>query len=462
MRRPVAVPEVWSPSETDVRRTRIYYGWLLLVIAMEYARPGEFVPVIAAIKLPTLIPLILLVAVLVAPGLRPFKAIFTDRTARWIVLYLALVLLSIPIAEVTVYATDTFNSVFAHFTLFLMIARVTTTLPRLHGIFLVLFASHMFALAMNPDVILNPNVRSYVRGAPFLGDGNDFSLSLCILMPMVIYLAQAARSRFMRAAAWAGVLAIILAIIGTQSRGAALAGCAVMGFLWLTSKKKAASLMGIGVVAAIIVAFGSQAYFERLGTIRHYQSEGSAQARVGAWKIATRMALANPLLGVGAGHFPMAYADLNRHPGGGSRWMTAHSMYFLVLGELGFPGLIAYCAIVFGGIRATLMARRRLLLSEARPPPDTIDAHARLLSLLAASSIGFAVAGAFLSVAYYPHVFVLSAILISARSIALATSAVAGSGRTEHKTTGRRPRAYSGRIQRRGARAIKAATSEDS
>jgi probable O-glycosylation ligase (exosortase A-associated) len=463
VRRPVVTtPETWAASETDVRRTRVYYWWLLLVIAFEYARPDVFVPVIGAIKLPALIPMTLFAAVLFAPGLRPFKAIFTDRTTRWIVLYLALILLSVPMAIVTLYATNTLKVVSTHFTLFLIIARVATTLKRLHGIFLVLFASHLFVLAMNPDVILNPYVRSYVRGAYFLGDGNDFALSLCILMPISVYLAQGARSRLMRAVAWAGFLATILAIIGTQSRGGALGGCAVLGFLWLTSKQKAAALMGIGVVAAVVVAFGSQAYFDRMSSIRDYQSEGSAQARVTAWKAATRMALANPLLGVGAGHFPMAYAGKYRPPDVGYGWMTAHSMYFLVLGELGFPGIIAFCAIVFGGIRAAMMVRRRLLQSEARAPPDSIDAHSRLLVALAASSAGFAVAGAFLSVAYYPHVMVLSGLLLSGRSIAVTAHGVARPSQAGHEATGRRPHAYAARGQRRGARASRAATSEDS
>ena len=43
-------------------------------------------------------------------------------------------------------------------------------------------------------------------------------------------------------------------------------------------------------------------------TIKDYDSEGSAQARVMAWKAGVRMALDNPVLGVGAGHFPMSVA----------------------------------------------------------------------------------------------------------------------------------------------------------
>jgi len=212
VQRQVAEPVVWGATEADVHRTRVYYWWLLLVIAFEYIRPGVFVPVIEATKLNSLIPLILFAVVLFAPGMRPFKEIFADRAARWIALYLGLILLSVPMVEVTLYAFETFKKVFAHFTLFLIIARVTTTSQRLRGIFVVLIVSHLFVLAMNPDVVLKPDVRSYIRGAPFLGDGNDFALSLCIIIPMAIELARAARFKLARVVAWAAVLVIILAI----------------------------------------------------------------------------------------------------------------------------------------------------------------------------------------------------------------------------------------------------------
>ena len=100
------------------------------------------------------------------------------------------------------------------------------------------------------------------------------------------------------------------------------------------------------------------------------------------------------------------------------RWLTAHSMYFLVLGELGIPGLVVLLVLIIGGIVATLRSRR---LCPANPQNDGRTGKpemSRMLYLLATSMVGFSIAGAFLSVAYYPHIFVLTGILVSARSIA--------------------------------------------
>jgi probable O-glycosylation ligase (exosortase A-associated) len=218
--------------------------------------------------------------------------------------------------------------------------------------------------------------------------------------------------------AWATFILLLIAIIGTQSRGAALGGIAVFGFLWLTSRQKVASLVGISLVAVIVALVGSETYFSRMQTIKDYESDSSAEARIVAWKAGTRMALDNPLFGVGAGHFPAAYGAKYR-PADAGRWMTAHSMYVLVLGELGLPGIITFCTLVFGGIFTTLAVRRRVLRTATDPPSDKALQSARLLGLLAASGVGFAVAGAFLSVAYYPHLFILTGILLSARAIAM-------------------------------------------
>jgi probable O-glycosylation ligase (exosortase A-associated) len=235
---------------------------------------------------------------------------------------------------------------------------------------------------------------------------------------MAIEIALRARSRVGQVAAWIAVVALLMAVIGTQSRGGTLALCAIAGYLWLTSKRKGAMSLTIGAVVLLAALFASDAYLSRMGTIKNYQMDSSAGARVTAWKSATWMARDNPVFGVGAGHFPTAYGTRYLPPDADSdRMMTAHSMYFLVLGELGVPGIVTLVALVFGGVRAILAMRRRILKCATDPPSDQSRRFARMLSHLAASGIGFAVAGAFLSVAYYPHVFVLTAILVSARAI---------------------------------------------
>ena len=153
-----------------------------------------------------------------------------------------------------------------------------------------------------------------------------------------------------------------------------------------------------------MLLFAPPAYFERMGTITT-ASDGSAQGRIQAWKGGIGMAFNNPVFGVGAGQF-------------GPMWgKTAHSSYVLLFAELGFPGLVVIIMLVFGNLHANMKVRKAF--QAQGPPPDGAaeSEHVRMSFATSAAMIGFAVAGAFLSAPYYPHLFVLTGILVSTRAL---------------------------------------------
>lgn len=398
-----------APAET---RTRYLYRWLLVALFFEYARPGGVVPLIYALKLNSLIPLGLLVATIFAAGLRSPKEIMADPLAKWMAFYLLLIGVSVLYSEVSLYAIDRFKAAVGYFLLFWIICRTATTAARIRGVFLTLIFAHIFLLAMNPAVVLDPANRHYISGATFLGDGNDFALSLCILVPLAIELGLATTSKWRKVAYFGLATILLLAVIGTQSRGATLAIVAVAGYLWWRTPRKLLSFFVVAVVACGVALYASDAYFQRMGTISNYEDDGSARSRIEAWKGGLRMLADHPILGVGAGQFATQYGRNYRATPG--RYMTAHSMYFLTLGELGTLGIVTLLMLVFGNIAANNRARKKLI-ANARGGPPEIN---RTLVLMNAGMLGFAVAGTFLSVSYYPHIFILTGLFVAARAIA--------------------------------------------
>ena len=85
-------------------------------------------------------------------------------------------------ANVGGYSIIIFERMLGYLFLFIMIARICTTRERVNGVALTLIVSHLWLLVMNPEVVLAPTTRHYISGATFLGDGNDYSMSLCILL----------------------------------------------------------------------------------------------------------------------------------------------------------------------------------------------------------------------------------------------------------------------------------------
>lgn len=409
--------QVALAPEAAEKKTRYLYVWLLVAVFFEYARPGAFVPIPG--KINSLIPMLLLVVQSFTPGLRPMKEIFGDRLGKWPVIYLGLVFVSILHAEVHFAAFNVFTATLGYFFLYVLVARIVTTPARLFGLFLTLVIAHVFLLAMNPEVVLDPNTRHYVIGGTFLGDGNDFSLSMCILIPLALELALRWQGTLKKVLAWLLFVIIILGVIGTSSRGATLGMIAVFGYLWLRTPRKMLVLVGVAVVAGGVLLYAPPLYFERMGTIKNYEEEGSAQGRITAWKAGLRMAADHPIGGVSAGHFSISFGTKYKPKDYWGPWLTAHSMYFLVLGELGLPGIFTLAMLIVGGIRENARVGKAVLARAGPEPPREVTEALRLLMLTSAAMVGFAVAGAFLSVAYYPHVFVLTAMLLAARSFAL-------------------------------------------
>lgn len=386
----------------------LFAGFLFSVF-MEYVRPGSYLPIIDMLRLNSLVPLAVLVATVFHKSEVSDGELFRNRNTKWLLFFMALLAVSVLIADVTEYSFKIFKLVLGFVFWYYMIVKLVTTRQRLIAVFATLAISHVVLLILNPQVVLNPATRSYIHGNAFLGDGNDYSLSVVIVVPLCIYLLLEAKTFWPRVFWLVALLGLILGVVGTQSRGASIALACVFLFLWWKGKQKAFGLVLIGAIVAIVVSFAPPVYFERLGTVVNYQEEGSAMGRIIAWRTAVRMAQKYPLQGVGTGHFPVKLGTEFRPPEYGSQnlpWLTAHSMYFLILGELGIPGIAFLLAMLIGNY---LINNR--LMRESRQSNDGMD---RMFLMLNASLIAFAVGGAFLSVAYYPHLYILTGIWTAA------------------------------------------------
>ncbi|EQD36884.1 O-antigen polymerase, partial [mine drainage metagenome] len=87
-----------------------------------------------------------------------------------------------------------------------------------------------------------------------------------------------------------------------------------------------------------------------------------------------------------------------------------HSIYFRVLGEQGFPGLVLYLMLLFASWKNCSRVRKR-----TRDLPDMKWAF-DLASMLQVSLVAFMTAGAFLPMSYFDLIYqlmALSAVLVS-------------------------------------------------
>ena len=397
----------------------IYYG-LLLFFVLEYMRPATYFRPAAILY--TIVPAAVILGTLVGKSDISNGEVLRDRNSWLLGGLLTLVVTSFLVADNSFYAFNTFTTVLGYTLLYWVVFRQTTNLARLKGLFAILIFIHVALALLTPQMFLDPGTRHYIASGTFLGDGNDYALSVLIATPFCLYLISESRSKVVTVILGVTALFLVLCVVLTQSRGGTLGLVAVGAYYWLKTDRKV--LTGSLAVFTLVMVFALApgAYFERMNSLSNVEADGSAQGRITMWQAGVAMALSNPLLGVGAGQFPPNSVKFAPEGPDGPqfRWKTAHSIYFLILGELGFTGLGLLIAIIVGNIRQN----RAVIREIGSATGSSFDTYRRLLSSLNASMLAYAVAGAFLSATYYPHMYVLAGLMSAARRQARA--AVAG------------------------------------
>ena len=230
-----------------------------------------------------------------------------------------------------------------------------------------------------------------------LGDPND--LALILLFPLSFALILTFRSTHI-ARRMLGVVSLAVistAIVLTQSRGGLIGMLAVLAaFLLSVSRSKVACVVALLVTGSILYAV--MGVTSRTIGVGDGGLDLSATERIETWKAATSMAIHRPLTGVGLSNFADVYffytSDFHGHG------LVAHSTWFSVLEETGFPGIIAFVLLIvkcFSTINRTL---RHAAGQASR------EAHAMALALFVAL-VGFCASGTFLNQAFTWPIYVL-------------------------------------------------------
>ncbi|HEX8784949.1 MAG TPA: putative O-glycosylation ligase, exosortase A system-associated [Telluria sp.] len=260
----------------------------------------------------------------------------------------------------------------------------------------------------------------------YISDNNALALALVTVLPMIWYLQQQSKQRYLRIGLTGLVAATLIAAAGSYSRGALVAGGAMLTFLWLKSRSKVRTGIVLLMIAPLVYLVMPHQWFARMDTIDNYQADDSALGRINAWGFALNIAKSH-LMGGGYKVFtPRLFFLYAPEP---TNHHAAHSIYFQVIGEHGFIGVTLFLILM---VCAWRNGSRILALCKNRP-------EWRWASDLAAmgqvSMIGFAVGGAFLTLAYYDLIYYIVATLavterLLKERLALERKAVAGSVRT--------------------------------
>lgn len=241
----------------------------------------------------------------------------------------------------------------------------------------------------------------------FIADNNALAVAVVMIIPLMNYLRLVATNRWVRLGLLVGMLLCAASVLGSQSRGALLAICAMGAVFWYRSNRKAMVGVLIVIVAAALLAFMPDTWTERMETITEHEQDRSASIRLLAWRTAINVANHRPT----GGGFEMyqRYITVMYGPPELTGAPAAHSIYFSVLGEHGYIGLFLFLMVWWLTFRVAGSIRK-----QARDQADLAWIY-HLAGMCQVTLVGYLSGGAFLSLAYFDLPYNILIVLVVAQ-----------------------------------------------
>jgi O-antigen ligase len=261
----------------------------------------------------------------------------------------------------------------------------------------------------------------YVRqGGAGMYDGNDVGVVFMVGLPLAIALIQGGTRPLQRRIGWITAAGAIAGLVLTASRGGFI-GLVIGGSAILVLAPGIGMLKKVGFVLITVVGMtvaAPQGYWDQMATILNPSEDYNITSETGRLAIWTRglgYVAEYPVFGVGPDNFVRAgwyISDTGRAGlvGASIQDQAPHNTFLQVWAELGTVGLAVWLSILGMGIFAPLRWRKRLPRSWSKSPHGDEKFIFLLCTYVPVAFLGFAVTTFFVSHAYTPILYVLTAI----------------------------------------------------
>jgi O-antigen ligase/polysaccharide polymerase Wzy-like membrane protein len=211
--------------------------------------------------------------------------------------------------------------------------------------------------------------------------------------------------------------AFMVAVVVSFSRGGFLGLGAALIYCWMRSPRGwPAYLIPSALVLTLVVA-ATPAYWTEMQSITDMR-EATIQYRFDLWQIAYRMFEDYPLTGVGPGNFVWNAGDyqsaeqFERYRRSLAASSVTHSLYFELLAELGLAGFSIFLAMLYRNWKDLRFVAR--VTHDGAGEMQRLACYERAI---AGSFVGVLVSGASVSLLYYSHVWLLTAMAVALKEI---------------------------------------------
>ncbi len=387
-------------------KTQHFAFWAVCCyIFFEYSRPQAIFP---SIDILPWAQVFILVSIIGA---------FLDPTVHWVrnPVNFALHLLAVLILASSLTAfnpeisRDNYIQYYSWYVVYFLIITIVNTRERFYIFFLLFFLS--------AEKIALGTAREWVmRGFGFTGWGlmgpegyfqnsGELAILMLVLFPIAYFFYEYMKkrvSRYERLLLLIFWIAPILTIIGSSSRGAQVALAAQLLLMFYRQIFRVKRLVVMFILVTAIFYLLPDEQKERFAEAG--EDKTSIQ-RLLYWKHGIQMIKDNPVLGVGYFNFPDYYQQYYSNDLLYPEAQLPHNIFIQLGTDVGVPGLLVYLFILLYGVFAYYRYSR---IDESCAP---------ILKGLSIGMLGFGIAGQFVSVAYYPFIWINSAMIVACISV---------------------------------------------
>lgn len=322
-----------------------FFG-LLALLAVYIVEPGELYPSLAVFHLERTLALLILVSFLMHGN----KLRFPSITRKFLAFFGAMVV-GIPLAFWPSNTAQWCISFFSVVVYHMLIVSLLTDEGRVRK-YVTLSVGLTGWLAASSFYLYGAGVREVHMGIERAtgltssgGDANTLGITLVTTMPFEFLLMAKGNPKWMRVLGLAIFGVSLATIVTTGSRTSFFSFLLFLALLIFLNPKNLKYLPVVLLLLPLLWMVIPAQYQKRYETVNDLKDDDSYQNRRLSWEGGERMFMHNPVTGVGANNYTIANGS-KYWPGEPKHWLNAHSLYFMVLGELGSLGVLTFSTYV--------------------------------------------------------------------------------------------------------------------
>jgi len=394
----VKVPGRWSLGFIGI----MFYGFI------EYSRLPEMYPFFQIFDLGKVAVILATVGYLASPRARSGVRPASRGMDTAVLIFMIVIFLSACLTSYQTYVWGGFIAALYYGIVYFLLSRLLTSFWQIRTfLFMVLLlnlklAQHTVRSYFTDRSAGMSDMRIIMSGgagegvSSFFGNVGDLGLAMTVVwgIAWAWLVGKVENKKVVRGFLIVCFIFFFLAIVFSGSRGALVGAAAiVMVALAKSPKRVGAAFLAIFFLLSLwlIVPGASK---QRFQAAWNWRTDPDSASRITFWEIGLDIFEHNPVLGVGPNNYPNVN-PLHR---------AAHSMYIQALSETGLAGTFSFLAMLVLFFRQNARTRKLALETDAAGRRSFAYCLAFGLDL---GMVGLLISGIFLSVLYYPHLWIL-------------------------------------------------------